>query len=214
MTQPRPANVLQIPVKKPRSVRRGKMDFLSPNELITILRCAREHSVRSWAMTLTAYSHGLRASEVCRLKLADIDIKDATIATKRLKGSLHTVQMLMAHRGQPLLDELAAIKEWMKVRPSDAGDALFVSGKGGHLSSTQFYRIFREIAERAGLPANKRHPHVLKHSLATHLIGQNMNLAKVGQFLGHKSISSTMKYVSVSDRQASDAARDALMNIF
>jgi type 1 fimbriae regulatory protein FimB len=214
MTQPMPANVLTMPAKKPRAARRGKMDFLSPDELLAVLRVAREHSTRSWTMILIAYSHGLRASEVCGLKLADINIKDATIATKRLKGSLATVQMLMGHRGQPLLDEIAALKAYLKDRPVDAGDSLFISQKGGHLSRGQFFAIFQTIAERAGLPASKRHPHCLKHSLATHLIGAKTNLAVVGQYLGHKSISSTMKYVSVSDTQASEAARDALMNVF
>ena len=214
MTQPLLANVITMPVKKPRSTKRGKLDFLTPDELLAVLRVAHEHSTRSWAMILIAYKHGLRASEVCGLKLADVNLKDCTISAERLKGSLHTVQQLMPHRGQPLLDELAALREWLKIRPADSGDALFVSQKGGHLSRGQFFSIFREIAERAGLPASKRHPHTLKHSLGTHLVGANVNLAKVGQFLGHKSISSTMKYVSVSDRQASEAARDALMNIF
>lgn len=214
MTQPMPTIILTLPVKKPRSARRGKLDFLTPTELLSVLRVAREHSTRTWTMILIAYSHGLRASEVCGLKLVDINIKDATIAVKRLKGSLATVQMLMPHRGEPLLDEIGALKAWLKDRPADAGDALFVSAKGGHLSRVQFFTIFQGIAERAGLPANKRHPHALKHSLASHLISANTNLAKVGQFLGHKSISSTMKYVSVSDRQASEAAHAALMNIF
>src|SRR5207245_11752402 len=95
MTQPMPANILTIPGKKPPRARRGKMDFLTPIELLSVLRVAREHSTRTWAMILIAYSHGLRASEVCGLKLADINLKDATIAVRRLKGSLATVQMLM-----------------------------------------------------------------------------------------------------------------------
>ena len=70
--------------------------------------------------------------------------------------------------------------------------------------------FFRSVAETAGLPTSKRHPHVLKHTLASHLIGANVNLAKVAQYLGHRAISSTMRYVSVSDTQASDAAREAL----
>jgi len=81
------ANVVVLQAPKPLRARRGKMDFLSPDELLVVLRCAREHSTRSWAMILIAYSHGLRASEVCGLKLGDINIKNATIATKRLKGS-------------------------------------------------------------------------------------------------------------------------------
>jgi site-specific recombinase XerD len=208
------ANVVMLPAPKARRARRGRMDFLSPDELIAVLRAAREHSARSWAMVLLTYSHGLRASETCGVKLADINIKEGTVSVDRLKGSNATTQQLMPHRGEPLLDEIAALKAWMKERPVDAGDALFVSGKGGHLSGVQFFRIFRDIAKTAGLPVSKRHPHVLKHSIATHLIGQNVNLAKVGQYLGHKSISSTMKYVSVSDTQASEAAHAALMNIF
>ena len=210
----RAANVVVLQAPKPKRASRGKLDFLSPDELLELLRVAREHSTRSWAMILVAYKHGLRASEVCGLKLADVNLKDCTISAERLKGSLHTIQQLLPHRGQPLLDEIAALKEWLKIRPADSGDSLFTSQKGGHLSRGQFFAIFRDIAERAGLPASKRHPHCLKHSLASHLISVNTNVAVVQQFLGHRSISSTIKYISVSDRQASDAARDALQNIF
>jgi len=54
----------------------------------------------------------------------------------------------------------------------------------------------------------------LKHSLATHLIARNVNLAVVKQALGDKSINSTMAYVTVSDRQAGDASRAALMSLY
>jgi len=69
-------------------------------------------------------------------------------------------------------------------------------------------------AEAAGLPAQKCHPHALKHSLATHLIAGNVNLALVRQCLGHKAIGSTMKYVAVSDSQATEAAQAALMRLY
>jgi site-specific recombinase XerD len=180
------------------------MVFLTPDELLAVLRVARDRCVRDWAMCLVAYSHGLRAAEVCGLKLSDANLRDGSLAVRRLKG----------HRGEPLLDEIAALKAWLKRRPADSGDALFISQKGGHLSSTQFYRIFRDIAEVAGLPMNKRHPHVLKHSIASHLVRQNVNLAKVKTYLGHAAISSTMKYVSVSDQEASKDAHAALMNLF
>ena len=57
-------------------------------------------------MILLACRHGLRASEVCGLKLADVDVKGGSISLQRLKGSLKTVQPLYRHRGQPLLDEV------------------------------------------------------------------------------------------------------------
>jgi type 1 fimbriae regulatory protein FimB len=208
------ANVVVLLAPKPRREKRGRMDFLSPTELLAVLRAAREHSTRTWAMALLAYRHGLRAGEVCALKLADVDLKNNSISVRRLKGSLHTTQQLTGHRGEPLLDEIAALKSWLRERPVDSGDALFVSQKGGHLTSGQLWRIFKVVAERAGLPASKAHPHILKHSLASHLVGANVNLAVVQQFLGHRSISSTMKYIAVSDTQASEAAHSALMNIF
>jgi site-specific recombinase XerD len=127
---------------------------------------------------------------------------------------MQTVQPLYAHRGQPLLDEIITLRAWLKVRPVDGSDYLFTSQKGGRLDRTQFFRVFQAIAEAAGLPAEKRHPHVLKHSLASHLIAGNVNLALVRQALGHRSISSTMVYVGTTDAQAAEAVQAALMGVF
>jgi site-specific recombinase XerD len=165
-------------------------------------------------MVLLAYRHGLRASEVCGLKLANIDLKAGSISIRRLKCSLPTVQPLYAHRGQPLLDEMSALRVWLRERRSDGSDYLFTSQKGGRLDRTQFFRVFRTIAETAGLSPDKRHPHVLKHSLASHLVAGNVNLALIRQALGHRSINSTMQYVGTSDGQAAEAAQAALMRLY
>jgi site-specific recombinase XerD len=166
------------------------------------------------AMILLAYRHGLRASEVCGLKLADIDLKAGSISIRRLKGSLQTVQPLHAHRGKPLLDEMSALRAWLRVREQDGSDYLFTSQKGGRLDRTTFFRIFQTIAEAASLPVEKRHPHILKHSLASHLVAGNVNLALIRQALGHRSINSTLKYIGTSDGQAAEAAQAALMRLF
>jgi type 1 fimbriae regulatory protein FimB len=146
-------------------------------ETLAVLKVAKQRSIRDWAMILLAYRHGLRASEVCRLKLADVDQKAGSISIRRLKGSLQTVQPLYQHRGQPLLDETAAVRSWLRKRPSDGSNYLFTSQKGGRLDRTQFFRVFQTIAQMAGLPVEKRHPHVLKHLLASHLVASNVNLA-------------------------------------
>ncbi len=190
------------------------MNFLTPDELLKVLRAARSRSARDWAMLLLAYRHGLRATEVCNLKLTDIDLKGGSIAVHRLKGSLFTVQPLYQHRGQPLLDEVKAVREWLRVRRADGTDSVFTSQKGGRLDRSQIFRIYRACADTAGLPLEKRHPHVLKHSLASHLIAGNVNLALVRQALGHRSISSTMRYIGTTDGQAAAAAQSALMNLF
>jgi site-specific recombinase XerD len=194
--------------------KRARAVFLSPEETLAVLRAAKDHGIRDWAMVLVAYRHGLRASEVCGLRLADVNLKDGALSIQRLKGSMRTVQPLYSHRGQPLLDEVTALRSWLKVRPADGSDFLFVSQKGGHLDRTQLFRIFQAIAEAAGLPAEKGHPHCLKHSLASHLVAGNVNLALVKQALGHRSISSTMVYVGTTDAQAAEAVQAALMGVF
>ena len=192
----------------------SRMTHLTPDELLAVLKAARTRSARDWCMILLAYRHGMRASEVCDLKLADVDLKAGSISVRRLKGSLHTVQPLYRHKGQPLLDEVTALRTWLRQRESDGSNFMFLSQKGGRLHRSQFFRIFQACAEAAGLPSQKRHPHALKHSLASHLVAGNVNLALVRQCLGHKAIGSTMKYVAVSDTQATEAAQAALMSLY
>jgi site-specific recombinase XerD len=208
--------VIPISACKSRQIRtkRGRMTILSPEEMLNLLKAARKRSTRDWAMILLAYRHGLRASEVCALKLSDLDLKAGSISIRRLKGSLHTIQPLYQHRGQPLLDETAAVRAWLRKRFRDGSDYLFTSQKGGKLSRIQFFRVFQKVAELAGLSAEKRHPHVLKHSLASHLVAGNANLALIRQALGHRSIKSTMAYIGTTDAQAAEALQRALMGLF
>jgi integrase/recombinase XerD len=196
--------------------RKSKRSFecLTPDELLRVLKLAKERSPRDHAMVLLTYSHGMRAAEICNLTVDDLDLKAQQLDIRRVKGSLRTTQPLLPHRGTPLLDEPKAVAAWLSVRPKDSGNALFTSQKGGHLTTTQFYRVFRDIAQTVGLPRSKQHPHVLKHSIATHLIRADMNLAKVGRFMGHAAIASTMKYLTVSDSEASRDAQNALANTF
>jgi type 1 fimbriae regulatory protein FimB len=205
------ATILALPVDRPGPTARV---YLSPDELLAVLKVARARSIRDWAMVLLAYRHGLRASEVCNLRLADVDLRSQCIAVRRLKGSLHTVQPLYAHRGMPLLDELVALRAWLRERRPDGSDFLFVSQKGGRLHRSAFFRAFQAIAEDAGLPTEKRHPHVLKHSLASHLVAGNVNLALIKQCLGHRAISSTMEYVGTTDAQAAEAAGACMMRLY
>jgi len=191
---------------------RSNRQSLTTDELLAVLKTAKEHTTRDWALLVVIYRHGLRASEAAALTLSDI--QDGQLTVARVKGSLKTTQPIVKHPGQPLLDEVKALREWLKERPQDGSDALFVSRKGGHLTREQVYRIFRQHAEAARLPETKRFVHVLKHSLASHLIAGNANLAMVQVALGHASLSSTQAYVHVSDAQAAEASQRALMALF
>ena len=190
------------------------MVHLEPAEVLSVLRVAKSKGSREWAMILLAYKHGMRASEICNLRLDDIDMKNGSIVINRLKGSLRTIQAITEHRGEPLLNELKALREWLRERVDDGSDCLFNSQKGGQLDRSQFFRLFRAIAVQAKLPTEKQHPHALKHSIASHLVSANINLALVKQQLGHKSIGSTMRYVTTSDQQASKAVAIAMMKIY
>ncbi len=144
---------------------------------------AKRENPRDFALILVAYKNALRACEAAALTLGDLE--DGCIDIRRKKGSLHTIQPLMPHRGEPLLDEVRAIKAWLKVRPNDGTRALFTSQKGGALSREQVHRIFKGIAERAGISKGKRFVHILKHSRASHLVG-SMDIALLRQLLGHR----------------------------
>src|SRR5437016_3164700 len=200
--------------RKTRRQSRPSMIHLDPAEVLSVLRAARAKGAREWSMIVVAYKHGMRASEVCNLRLDDIDLKNGSIVVQRLKGSLRTTQAVTEHRGEPLLNEIKALREWLRQRPDDGSDYLFTSQKGGRLDRSQFFRLFRAIASEVGVSAEKQHPHALKHSIASHLVSANVNLALVKQQLGHKSIGSTMRYVATSDQQASKATARALMKLY
>lgn len=189
------------------------MKALTPEEIVRVLKIAASESSRNHAMILLAYKHGMRASEVCGLKMSDVDLKAGEIVIRRLKGSLKTTQPIADLPGQPLLSEKRVLRAWLAER-HDASEYLFASQKGGQLDRTAFFRVFQDVAERAGLSADKRHPHCLKHSLGFALVAQNVNLAVVRQALGHKSIASTARYAVPTDEQTGKAVNAALAAIF
>jgi len=188
------------------------MKALTQDEIFKVLRAVSD-SPRDHAMVLLAFRHGMRASEVCGLELKDLDLRNNEIVIRRLKGSLRTTQPLADVPGQPLLSERRVLRDWLKERGEHPSRYVFTSQKSGKLNRSTFYRVFSDAAERAGLPADKRHPHVLKHSLGVALVGANVNLAVIKQALGHKSIASTAIYTQPSDEMAGKAVVAALASL-
>src|SRR5260370_37881351 len=107
------------------------MKDLTPEEVRKVLKVGSE-SKRNHAMILLAYRHGMRASEVCNLKLSDVDLKNGEITIRRLKGSLKTVQPLSDMPGQPLLSERRALRAWLADR-HDPPEYVFTSHHGDRL---------------------------------------------------------------------------------
>jgi type 1 fimbriae regulatory protein FimE len=180
-------------------------DFLTKDQLLSILQVARdEYGTREAAMFCLAATHGLRAQEITHLRVADVH--DGRIDVRRLKDSLHTVQPLLSN-DNPLLDEPTVLAAWLAERGDGDGSAfLFTSRQGSALSRRQVFRLFEAIAIRAGIPRGLRNPHQCKHFAASKMVRAGVNLAYVQQWLGHKHISSTVRYTHVSQAEAAAKA--------
>jgi site-specific recombinase XerD len=190
------------------------MKAITAAQVKAVLTAARESNTRDWCMFLLTFRHALRSREARELKLDDIDMNAQTIAVNRCKGSKSGVQTLDRHKGEPLLDEVVALKAWLKERIEDGSKTLFPSAKGGVMTRMQFLRLFKEYALAAGVPAEMAHPHILRHSLCSTMAAQHADIYAIQQRAGHKNISNTMIYTHVSDQQASDACRESLMTAF
>ena len=189
------------------------MKALTQDEILKVLKAVSDNP-RDLAMVLLAFRHGMRASEVCGLELKDVDLKNGEITIRRLKGSLKTTQPLADLQGQPLLSEKRVLRAWLAERGNHPSKYVFTSQKSGRVHRSQFYRIFSAAAEKAGLPADRRHPHVLKHSLGVALVEANVNLAVIKQALGHRSIASTSIYTQPTDESTGKAVTAAIASMF
>ncbi|SSH47370.1 tyrosine recombinase [Klebsiella pneumoniae] len=114
-----------------------KRNFLTQNEIESLLKAADTgpYAARNYCLTLLCFIHGLRASEICRLRISDIDLAARCVYIHRLKKGFSTTH--------PLLDkEIYALKRWLAIRsswPQAASEWLFLSRKGNPLSRQQFY---------------------------------------------------------------------------
>lgn len=190
------------------------MKALSVEQVKAILKEARQSSARDWCAFLLTFRHALRSAEVRQLKVSDVDMTALTINVQRVKGSRSGVQALDRHKGEPLLDEVLALRAWLRERVEDGSQILFTSQKGGMLTRMQLLRLFKRYAAAAGIPENLAHPHVLRHSLCSVMAEQHADVYAIQQRAGHKNISNTMIYTHITDRQASESCQAALMAAF
>jgi site-specific recombinase XerD len=186
--------------------------YLTKDELLKVLEVARNHGTREHAMFLLAYVHALRVSEIAALTLDNI--KGGKIDVQRLKGSLHTVQPLHED-SNPLLDEPAVLKTWLRERGDGDGSAfLFTSRQGSALRRRQIYNLFESICIRAGIEPGRRNPHILKHSILSHLLRAGASVAYLQIAAGHKDPKSTLSYTHVSDNEASEMVSAKMAEVF
>ncbi len=155
--------------------------------LLKAAKKREQHSHRDYTAILIAYRHGLRASELCNLTWDNVDLDHQTIFIKRCKGSLSGTHPLLG-------DEIRALRHLRREYPN--GKYVFQSQKNDKLSPRRFAEIVKQAGIDAGLEIDC-HPHMLRHSTGYKLI-QKHDLRTVQQYLGHKSIASTIIYTALS----------------
>ena len=160
------------------------MDYLSPQEIERFLSVIE--SERDQAVFLLAYRHGLRAREVGRLSRDDVNFQKRTLKIHRVKGS---------HGGEHPLqpDEIRILKAYLRSR-TDRSPALFLSRRNQPISRQMLDRLMKRYAATAGLPKCCWHFHVLRHSIAVHLLAPGTPLHLVQHWLGHVNVQNTQIY--------------------
>jgi len=142
--------------------------------------------IRDLAMFELFYSSGLRLSELAALNIDDLDLKDQSLKVLQGKGG--------KQRNLPVGSKaVVAITKWLKYRPESTELALFTSNKGCRLGQRSVQLRLDKWCKKIGLPEHV-HPHMLRHSFASHLLESSQDIRAVQELLGHSNISTTQIY--------------------
>jgi site-specific recombinase XerD len=171
--------------KKPRTL----PEILSPEKVRALLGALP--NLKHRAILMTVYSAGLRASEVVRLKLSDIDSERGTLRIEQGKGRKDRYVML-----SPRL--LEVLREYGR---QDRPCAWLFPGQPATkpLDRVSVHRILKRAQRFAGIPG-RIYTHLLRHCFATHLLEHGVYLGVIQELLGHARLSTTQRYTHVSAR--------------
>jgi site-specific recombinase XerD len=169
---------------------------MSQDEMKRLLAVAT--SLKARTLLSLGYGCGLRAGEVVRLKVKDIDRAQNIIRVEQSKGRKDRHVML-----SPKM--LALLRQWWKARPRrwDAGvppqERLLFPGRkpGKPMTTRQLSRLFHEAADAAGIKKSVT-LHALRHSFATHLLEDDTDIRLIQAVLGHDKLDTTARYTRVA----------------
>jgi integrase/recombinase XerC len=208
-------SVAANPARGLRAPRVGKRlpKALSPDQAISLAQAppAGEgekpfETLRDQAMLELFYSSGLRLSELTSLDVRHfaesgqrsaswLDLAEAEVTVLGKGGKRRSVPV-----GAPAIEALrrwlAERERWLAVHPGADQRALFLSALGRRLANRTVQVRLKRMAQRRGVPADV-HPHVLRHSFASHLLQSSGDLRAVQELLGHSSITTTQVYTSL-----------------
>lgn len=177
--------------------------YLTRGEVERFFRRIPEGSTRDLLLFDLIYRHGLRRSEAGLLKLEDV--RDGKIWIARRKHGVSGAYPL-----HPRSKELLA--HYIEERPREES-AYLLRGRrhdGAPISGSEVNRLFHIYAAAADLPSDRRHVHVLRHSIGVHLANANWDIADVQDWLGHRDISSTLIYFRITNKRREAKYRSTL----
>jgi site-specific recombinase XerD len=178
-------------------------EHLTEAEMAKLLKAlkANRHGHRDWLIGLLIYRHGLRVSEACDLRWDDIDLTKRTIIVRRLKGSTDSSHYLER-------DELAGLKALQRdyAQRGIKSAYVFVNERGQPFGRMGIGRMVERAGEAAKLPFQV-HAHMLRHSTGYALAGKGMDTRRLQHYLGHASITNTVRYTAMSPEPFKDVWR-------
>lgn len=185
--------------------------YLTADEVERLLAAARAKDVRLSAMLEVLYAGGLRVSELVGLK---------TRTLERDKSVEYGFKPWMKLRGKggkerlvPLnMAALKAVRIWLDAAGEATAEWLFpsVGTRGyaagdGHITRQGFAKLLKALAAEAGIDAARLKPHAVRHSFATHLLNNGMDLRLVQELLGHSDIATTQIYTHIAKERLEEA---------
>lgn len=147
-------------------------------------------TIKSRLIISLLYSTGLRVSELVNLRISDLNTGDKTGWVRKGKGNKDRLFVMSESLSQEL-------KEYIS---NKQGSHQFVFSKEKPLTTRNIQKIIKGAKERAGI-AKKTTPHTLRHSFATHLLEQGIDIRVIQTMLGHSSLSTTQVYTHISPEQ-------------
>ena len=161
-------------------------------------------SVRDRAIFRLLYHHGLRASEIGKLDAGDFrpgkSLDFDRLLVHRLKGSVSAETDMVPIAAQ-------ALRTWVRKRGYGPGP-LFPSRNGSRITRWRIWQLMKEYCAAAGIPAEKAHPHALKHTCCTHLLShERESIIDVQTHVGHASVKSTMIYAKLTGEANHERAK-------
>ncbi len=192
---PDPAARLQAP-KVPRKSPR----FLDVDEAAAVVEEPAQSGwfrLRNQALLELCYAAGLRVSELVGLDVSDLDLPGRLVRVRGKGGHDRIVPF-----GPPAAE---ALERW--IAEMGGQGPLFRNNRGGRLSTRGAYQIVRDAGANNGVAS--LHPHALRHSCATHLLGAGADLRGIQEQLGHRSLSTTQRYTHVDAAHLLEVYRKA-----